>query len=57
MMAEKIKVKVLKTFINKYTKSPHEAGDFLNISEKRFREINSAGRELVRKVETGKEGD
>jgi len=36
-----LKVKVLKTFRNKYSKKIHKKGDILDISEKRFKEINS----------------
>lgn len=51
-MSKKIKVEVLRTFRNKYSKSLHKAGDLLDISEKRLEEINSAGYgQLVREVE------
>lgn len=36
-----MKVKVLKRFVNKYSNKTHEVGDILDISEKRFKEINS----------------
>lgn len=36
-----MKVKVLRSFINKYSKKRHEKGDILDITEKRFKEINS----------------
>ncbi len=57
-MAKKIKVEVLKPYRNKYTKSLHQAGDFLEVSEKRFEEVNGAGYgELLRKVDDEEEGD
>ena len=40
---DKITVKVLRTFRNKYSKSLHHKGDLLSISRKRMEEINSAG--------------
>ena len=40
---EKVTVKVLRTFRNKYSKSLHRKGDLLFISHKRMEEINSAG--------------
>ena len=44
----KVTVKVLRTFRNKYSKSLHHKGDLLSISRKRMEEINSAGHgELV----------
>jgi hypothetical protein len=36
-----LKVKVLRTFRNKYSKKIHKKGDILDISKKRFEEINS----------------
>ncbi len=42
-MSGKVKVRVLRTFRNKYSKSLHKAGDLLTISPKRMEEINSAG--------------
>ena len=36
-----MKVKVLKRFRNKYSKKIHEKGDVLDITKKRFEEINS----------------
>lgn len=36
-----MKVKVVNRFINKYSKKIHEVGEILDISEKRFEEINS----------------
>lgn len=53
-MSDKIKVKVLRTFRNKYSKSLHKRGDLLTISEKRMQEINSAG--YGKLVEPVKEG-
>jgi len=45
---DKVTVKVLCTFRNKYSKSLHHKGDLLSISRKRMEEINSAGHgELV----------
>ena len=45
---EKVTVRVLRTFRNKYSKSLHRKGDLLSISRKRMEEINSAGHgELV----------
>lgn len=56
-MAEKIKVEVLRPYRNKYTKSLHQAGDFLEVSEKRFGEVNNAGHgELLRRVDDEEEG-
>jgi hypothetical protein len=40
---EKVTVRVLRTFRNKYSKSLHKKGDLLSISRKRMEEINSAG--------------
>ena len=40
---DKVTVRVLRTFRNKYSKSLHKAGDLLAISLKRMEEINSAG--------------
>ena len=40
---DKITVRVLRTFRNKYSKSLHKKGDLLSISPKRMEEINSAG--------------
>ena len=40
---EKVTVRVLSTFRNKYSKSLHKKGDLLSISRKRMEEINSAG--------------
>ena len=48
----KVTVKVLRTFRNKYSKSLHRQGDLLSISRKRMEEINSAGHgELVELVD------
>ena len=45
---DKVTVRVLRTFRNKYSKSLHHKGDLLSISRKRMEEINSAGHgELV----------
>jgi len=40
---EKVTVRVLRTFRNKYSKSLHRKGDLLSISRKRMEEINAAG--------------
>lgn len=40
---DKVMVRVLRTFRNKYSKSLHKKGDLLSISRKRMEEINSAG--------------
>lgn len=49
---EKVTVRVLRTFRNKYSKSLHHKGDLLSISRKRMEEINSAGYgELVELVD------
>lgn len=49
---DKITVRVLRTFRNKYSKSLHKKGDLLSISRKRMEEINSAGHgELVELVD------
>ena len=46
---DKVTVRVLRTFRNKYSKSLHHKGDLLSIPRKRMEEINSAGHgELVR---------
>lgn len=59
-MSDKVKVRVLRTFRNKYSKSLHKAGDLLTISLKRMEEINSAGFgelvELVEETETESSG-
>ena len=54
---EKVTVRVLRTFRNKYSKSLQKEGDLLAISLKRMEEINSAGYgRLVELVEdTGEE--
>lgn len=53
-MSKKVKVKVLKAFLNKYSKSLHRRGDLLSISKKRMDEINSAGHgKLVVPVKVG----
>ena len=54
---DKVTVRVLRTFRNKYSKSLHKEGDLLSISRKRMEEINSAGHGvLVELVEdTGEE--
>ena len=36
-----MKVKVLKTFINKYSKNIYKKGEIIDVTEKRFKEINS----------------
>lgn len=55
-MSGKVKVRVLRTFRNKYSKSLHKAGDLLTISPKRLEEINSTRHgqlvELVEETET-----
>lgn len=49
---EKVTVRVLRTFRNKYSKSLHEPGDLLVISLRRMEEINAAGHgELVELVD------
>jgi len=49
---DKITVRVLRAFRNKYSKSLHKKGDLLSISRKRMEEINSAGHgELVELVD------
>jgi len=50
----KVKVRVSRTFRDKYSKSLHKRGDLLTISEKRMQEINSAGHGKL--VESVKEG-
>lgn len=40
---DKVTVRVLRTFRNKYSKSLHRKGDLLSISRKRMEEINAAG--------------
>jgi len=51
-VGDKIKVRVLISFRNKYSGSLHKRGDLLTISEKRMEEINSVGR-LVEPVKVG----
>lgn len=52
MSDKRIKVKVLRTFRNKYSKSLHEAGTYLFVSRSRYEEINNAGHgKLVEQVE------
>ena len=47
-----MRVKVLKRFVDKYTKDLHEVGTELEISKKRYEEINSASfNVLVEEVE------
>ena len=49
---DKVTVRVLRTFRNKYSKSLHHKGDLLSISRKRMEEINAAGHgKLVEPVE------
>jgi len=49
---DKVTVRVLRTFRNKYSKSLHRKGDLLSISRKRMEEINAAGHgELVELVD------
>lgn len=49
---ERVTVRVLRTFRNKYSKSLHRKGDLLSISRKRMEEINSASHgELVELVD------
>ena len=49
---DKVTVKALRTFRNKYSKSLHLKGDVLSISRMRMEEINSAGHgELVELVD------
>jgi len=51
-MPGKVKVRVLRTFRNKYSKSLHKAGDLLTISPSRMEEINSTQYgQLVKPVE------
>lgn len=57
-MGKKIKVKVLQTFRNKYSKSLHKRGDLLTISPSRMEEINSAGYgKLVEQVDEANKAD
>jgi len=54
---DKITVKVLRTFRNKYSKSLHKVGDLLTISPKRLEEINSTRHgQLVELVEDEESG-
>lgn len=56
-MSGKVKVRVLRTFRNKYSKSLHKAGDLLTISPKRLEEINSTRHgQLVELVEDEESG-
>ena len=43
MSKKKVRVRVLRTFYNKYSKSLHNAGTYLSISMNRYEEINNAG--------------
>lgn len=43
MSKKKVRVRVLRTFYNKYSKSLHKAGTYLSISMNRYEEINNAG--------------
>lgn len=38
----KVKAKVLRTFRNKYSKGLHKAGETVEVSKKRFKEINAS---------------
>jgi len=40
---KKVRVRVLRTFYNKYSKSLHNAGTYLFITKRRLKEINGAG--------------
>ena len=51
MAAKKIKVKVLKSFIDKRSKRVHEAGDVLSITESRLAEIQKVDETLVETAE------
>lgn len=46
-----MKVKVLKNFIDKYTKNLHKKGEILDMSMQRVEEINSTPAGLLVKVE------
>lgn len=51
-----MKVKVIKKFKNKYSKGIHNIGDILDISDKRFEEINSTSYGiLVEEIKEDKE--
>lgn len=49
-MEDKIKVKVLKPFINKYSKQVMEEGQIIEITENRLKEIEKASLELVQVI-------
>lgn len=49
-MEDKIKVKVLKPFINKYSKQVMEEGQIIEITENRFKEIEKVSLELVQVI-------
>lgn len=47
----KLKAKVLTTIKNKYSKALHKKGDVIEVSEKRYKEINGTKHgQLVEKV-------
>ncbi|NFJ83908.1 hypothetical protein FDA84_14575 [Clostridium botulinum] len=49
-MEEKIKVKVLKPFINKYSKETMEEGQILEITQNRLNEIEKVSLEFVQVI-------
>lgn len=49
-MEEKIKVKVLKPFINKYSKEAMEEGQILEITQNRLNEIEKVSLEFVQVI-------
>lgn len=51
MASKRIKVRVLKPFIDKRSKRVHEAGDVLSITESRLAEIEKVDGTLVETVE------
>lgn len=51
MAAEKFKVEVLCSFIDKYSKRTHSAGEVIRITRNRIDEINAVNPSLIREVE------
>lgn len=50
-----MKAKVQKGFVDKYTGEVYEAGQTIEVTEERFKEISDVSDELVKKVTTKKQ--
>lgn len=50
MAAKKVKVQVVKAFIDRRSKRVHAVGDVLNITEARLAEIRKVDPELVQEI-------